>query len=185
MAELPDFRGYWFQRGIEMLRRSVQTGLAALNSEKDLLEQQLEAYRQGGKFEGECDEDGSILWERDMFLECETASVNEASAELRRAFAIAAYHFWERSVQSRSIQEQESGAATAKKLRTFECLCQEAEKLGYLIDSRLSRVNIFVNTLKHNNEDKGCKLLKLWPDLFTPEFQVPPSSGDWAQHPSV
>lgn len=106
MAELSfNLRGYIFQNGIEVLRRSAQTGLTALSNEDDKLDQQLKAYRQSGKFEGEHDDEGFIFWERDGILEHGIASANEAAAELRKAFAIAAYHFWERMVRSWSIQE--------------------------------------------------------------------------------
>lgn len=186
MAKLPDFRGYWFQRGIEVLRRSVQTGLVALDSEKDTLEQQLESYRQSGKFEGERDEDGSILWEQDMFFEHEIASVNEASAELRKAFAIAAYHFWERSVQSWIAHENGNGSAKAEAYNTpkqkkrieFEDLCELTKVLGYSVSGKLVRVQALANMLKHNNERWGKRLLMLWPDVFVPGLQESPKPYD-------
>lgn len=93
-----------------MLRKSAQTGLTALSSEVKGLEQKLKDYHQSDEVEGEYDEDGQLLWDQGTVLEHEISFANNASMELRKAFAIAAYHYWERSVQRWTAWDSEAAA---------------------------------------------------------------------------
>jgi hypothetical protein len=192
MVELPfavDLRVFEFQSALDLLRKSAQTGLAALRREINALGQQIEDYRRGGEFDGERDEEGSVLWERDDIISYEIDFGNKALLELRKAFAIAAYHHWERSVQRRWIaQESETaardgsdGSGTRKKgLKSYKELSSAASIIGYETDSGLWRVMALANTLKHNSETYGKELLGLWPDIFSRPFQKLPKWYDTA-----
>jgi hypothetical protein len=101
LVELPfsfDVRGYEFQNVLDAIRKSAQASLAGLSREINALEQQLEEYLRVGEFEGELDEEGCV-WKRDKLLEHKITSAYEGLMEPRKAFAIAIYHFLERSVQ--------------------------------------------------------------------------------------
>lgn len=193
MAELPfNFLGYEFQSGLDVLRKSAQTGLAALSGKINALERQLQDYRRIGEFEGERDEEGHVLWERDDALDHEIAFADDARMELRKAFAIAIFHHWERSVQRWIAQENRTAASDGsdtptkpparglKKLRCFEKLSEAARDVGYPPHPELEHVVTLANTLKHNNEKHGKKLLEKWPDIFPLQFQKPPRLSDWA-----
>jgi hypothetical protein len=181
-----DARGYEFQSALEAIRRSAQAGLAALSREINLLEQQLEDYYRAGNFEGERDENGYVIWERDDILNHEIAFAQEALMELRKAFAIAAFHHWERSVQRWITQETETAAANGsvtrkkKSVQGFNDLSREASRIGYATDPKLQRVVTLVNTLKHNGDARGMELLRSWRGLFPPQFQTPSELSDWA-----
>lgn len=188
MVKLPftfNVRGCQFQSALDVLRKSAQTGSTALGSEIKELEQQLEDYRQSGEFEGERDEEGYVISDRADEFDYQLDFVLEASMELRKAFAIAAYHHWERSVRQWIVEE--SGTARCddsntevKEVVGFDKLSKIADKLGYPIDPALKRVVTLVNTLKHVNEKHGVKLMECWPEIFPLQFTGPSRSSDWA-----
>src|SRR4051812_32173864 len=165
MAKLHfNVHGFEFQSGIDVLRKSAQAGLSALSDEIKALEQQLEDYRRIGEFDGEHDEDGVVIWERDEFLEHAVGLAREALMELRKAFAIAALHHWERSVQRWLGQANDTAPPTdsdarRKRLpRGYDELSSAAKAMGYPAHGNLLRVVTLANTLKHNTEDLGRKL---------------------------
>ena len=189
MVKLPfsfDVLGYEFQSGLDVLRKSAQAGLAALSREINALEQQLQDYRRVGEFEGERDEEGHVVWERDDVLNHEIAFADEACVELRKAFAIASLHHWERSVQrwiaQKNMTAASDGSYTRKKqpARGYNELSKAARDVGYPADPELKCVVKLANTLKHNSEDRGKELLALWPDIFPLQFQKPSRLSDWA-----
>jgi hypothetical protein len=178
MAKFPfNLQGYEFQGALDVLRKSSQAGLAALKHETIVLEQQLTDYLRVGEFEGERDEEGHVLWEQDQILNIKITDAYDAQMELRKAFAITAYHHWERSVQ-RWIAHK-TGTANGSKM-AYKELSKAATDIGYSPDSGLCRVVKLANTLKHNSEDGGDDLYQLWTDVFRPEFQKPPRFSDWA-----
>jgi hypothetical protein len=95
--------------------------------------------------------------------------------ELRKAFAIAAYHHWERSVQLWI----EIDAPDKRNAQGYKEISKAASKIGYPADVELPRVNALANTLKHNSKDCGAKLLKLWPDILLPQVQNSTNPTDW------
>ncbi|HEY0121269.1 MAG TPA: hypothetical protein VGC14_05820, partial [Rhizobium sp.] len=158
-------------------------GTAALNHEIASLVQQLAEYERAGIFEGERSEEGFIIWEQDQVLRHQILQSQEALIELRKAFAIAAFHHWERSVQRHFAHESSNSAPNdrpRRSLRSYDRIKQEAINLGYPIDDNLDRVVTLINTLKHNNDEKGTHLHKVWPDIFPYEFKEPYRFTDWA-----
>lgn len=179
MAKLPfDFSGYEFQRNLDVLRKSSQTGLAALSREINALQQQLEDYHRAGKFEGERDENGDLLWERDRVLNYEISVANDALVELRKAFAVAAYHHWERSVQQWIAVFD--GSDKKRTRYDHNRLLSAAKDAGYPPDPELVRVVSLANALKHNSERYGLMLLAVWPEIFPRQFRGPPKLSKWA-----
>jgi hypothetical protein len=106
--------------------------------------------------------------------------------ELRKAFAIAAYHHWERSVQlwivpTNEIAARDSFDARRKRhARGYEDISKAASEIGYPADVELPRVAALANTLKHNSKAYGARLLKLWPDILPSQFQNSTNPTDWA-----
>jgi hypothetical protein len=189
MVKLPftfNAEGYDFQSSLDVLRKSAQTGLNALNQEIAFIQLQLEHYLRLGKFEGERDEHGNVLWDRDDILEHKIVFARDAMMELRKAFAIICFHHWERSVQrwtaqrKTTTQPNNSYILKIKQDRGYKYLCQAAANIGYQPDTQLIRVCTLANMLKHNTDRLGTDLLKLWPDVFPPFFQKPPDLSDWA-----
>jgi hypothetical protein len=189
LADLPfffDARGYAFQSVLAATKKSAQAGLTALSHEINALEYQLDEYRRVCKFEGEQDEEGYVIWELGDLLNHEIISAPEGLTELRKAFAIAAFHLWERAVQQWITQENEAAAfnnsTTRKKVpaHTYVELVSAVENIGYSADLNLLRIKVLANTLKHNSEKSGMELLALWPDIFPPQFQKPSRLSDWA-----
>jgi hypothetical protein len=180
-----DLRGYEFQIAVDALRKSAETGSDALRGEIRVLEQQLEDYRRVGEFEGERDEEGNVLWDQDNVLRLNISLAYEALMELRKAFAIAAYHIWERSVQRWHEHEREnvaSGGTDSRKkgLHGHKGLSTAAREIGYPDNPELVRVMTLANAIKHNSTNSGKKLLELWSDIFPPGFDTPPRMSDWA-----
>jgi hypothetical protein len=173
-----------FQDSLNVLRKAAKTGLAALYYEIDALRQQLEDYHLKGVFEGEEDEFGNLVWSRDQHLERNIEDTYNSLMELRKTFAIAAYHYWERSVLEWIEQASREIALNDPKNKTkilkHDDLLEKANELGYPAASDLSRVVALANTLKHNSTNYGQKLVKLWPELFSTNFQEPFKYSSWA-----
>jgi hypothetical protein len=148
-----DVRGYQYQSDVDVLRKSAESGLAALAHEVRALEQQLEEYRRIGEFDGDRNEDGVVLWDREDLLSHEIAFACGALMELRKAFAIAAYHHWERSVQLWIVQTSEIAAPDSidarrkRHARGYEDISKAASEIGYPADVELPRVAALANTL--------------------------------------
>ena len=180
MARFPfDVRGYQYQSDVDVLRKSAESGLAALAHEVRALEQQLEDYRRIGEFDGDRDEDGVVLWDRADLLSHEIAFACGALMELRKAFAIAAYHHWERSVQLWIVQTSEIGAPNSfdarrkRHARGYEDISKAASEIGCPADAELPRVAALANTIKHNSKLAGQGYLSCGMIFFRPSFRTP------------
>ena len=92
-----------FQRGVAILAKSFASAIVALNADvqnaKDEAFGYQQALEQGGEWIGETDEDGTVIWDQSQILDYEVDVVDEAAQELRKAFALALYHHWERSAR--------------------------------------------------------------------------------------
>lgn len=106
---------------------------------------------------------------------------NDALNNLRKAFAIVAYHTWERGALR--------WFAHGKKKPIHDDLIQAFAASPYAFDKDgLRDLKDLVNCLKHNSTTSGPALWKNRPDLFKPGFNPktinpitnkPPSSVDW------
>jgi hypothetical protein len=161
MVKLPiNMSGYAFQDGVQTLQASFLSARDALAGEVARAKDEAVAYQQEvdreGEWIGECDEDGRILWDQADVLNMRIDTTNEALIALRKAFAIAVYHHWERSAL-RWLD---------KKREDHDKLAIAVQALGYPIHPKLAAVRDLVNTLKHDSGRWGCALIKSWSDLF-------------------
>jgi hypothetical protein len=148
-----------FQRGVAILAKSFASAIVALNADvqnaKDEAFGYQQALEQGGEWIGETDEDGTVIWDQSQILDYEVDVVDEAAQELRKAFALALYHHWERSARLWTQADNWS----------HEQLVAASLNRGYPIDPRLAAVR---------------DLLKSWPDVFPSDFvERPNRRTDW------
>lgn len=163
-----------FQGGLAILAKSFASAIVALNADvqnaKDEAFGYQQALEQGGEWIGETDENGTVIWDQSQILDYEVDVVNEAAQELRKAFALALYHHWERSARLWTQADNWS----------HEQLVTASLNRGYPIDPRLAAVRDLVNTLKHNKDRWGRDLVKSWPDVFPSDFvERPNRRTDW------
>src|SRR3546814_2456369 len=82
-------------------------------------------------------------------------SSDVCSSDLRKAYAVAIYHHWERS----ALQW------TNRKNEKHDDLARRVLAMGYPIDPHLHVVRDLANLLKHDNDRWGLKLHGSWPDV--------------------
>lgn len=175
MVKLPiDLQGYTFQEGLSVLRTSFQCARRALADMAEHTKSEAVKYQssieRGGDWIGEQDEDGYTLWDHVSVLEMRVKAADEALMALRKAFVIALYHHWERSVR----------LWTGSADNANHCKLVSRARAKHLpIDPKLVAIRDLVNTLKHDSDRSGNELLQSWGNVFRPGFQVFPESTDW------
>jgi hypothetical protein len=122
----------------------------------------------GGAPTEERDDDGYLIWSQDQLLQATIEAAEDALMSLRKAYAVALYHHWERS----ALQW------TNRKNEKHDDLIKYVLAMGYPIDPHLQVVRDLANLLKHSNDRWGLKLYESWPDVFPLDFR-PPVSGAW------
>lgn len=90
-------RGLSYQTGLDAIQLAADTAQNSIDDEATRKQLELDAYNATPEFVGER-EDGHTLWELDQVLEMDIERLGEALPELRRAFVLSAYHYWETSV---------------------------------------------------------------------------------------
>ncbi|WP_066717360.1 MULTISPECIES: hypothetical protein [Hyphomicrobiales] len=150
-----DLRGYVFKSGIDVLRSAYTTAALALVTNIDRIEAAKAEYLASGVWEGERDEDGYIIWDREQLFEIDLDMARQGLADLRKSFALAAYHFWERSAR------QWTGDDRGR----HDDLVLGAKAKGIEAHPHLSAVRDLANTLKHNSPKYGPALRASWPDV--------------------
>jgi hypothetical protein len=163
-----DFRGYVYQSGLNVLRSGFATASRALADDAARIEADIVAYEQSGVWEGERDEDGYLLWDREHILDIDRRMALEAQDDLRKAFVLSAYHHWERSARLWTNDQKAKHDALALKARAQ----------GISIHSDLAKVRDLANSLKHNSEKSGAALVMSWPNVLPLSF-ARPKTGDW------
>lgn len=155
--------GYVFQSGLDTLIRSYASAVAALEGDVERAKDDAYGYQQaleeGTEFIGERDEEGHILWSREDELNHTHQMAEDALRTLRRAFAISAYHQWERAARTWTKAHRKLDHDKVVKL---------VEALGQSVDPRLEAVRRIANLLKHDNDYWGEKVLELAPDVIDP-----------------
>lgn len=175
MAKLNfNLAGFSFQHGLKVLGASFQAALPGLTAGVADANAALKAYEAAGVFIGERDEEtGDIYWDQRQVLEFEIEMAEIARQEMRKAYAIAAYHHWERNVRIWAGKDN---------LRTHEEMTAATLAEGYPIHPRLDRVRQLANTLKHDNRRWGTALLEAWPEAYRWDFRPRPSGRVyWAE----
>lgn len=166
-------QGYVFQDGLSRIRQSYESASAAVYADLERAKEEAVAYQQeldeGGEWKGERDDEGYVLWDHSTVLEMNIGNAREALLALETAFLVIAYHHWERSalIWTGLIQE------------THDKLAAKVIALGYPIDPRLGELRDLANTIKHNNDKWGEKLLAHRPDLLTISSKNPKWKTNW------
>ena len=157
MAELRfNVLGFAYQEGIKRLAEGFISAGAALHDAVAKATAALDAYESdvaaGGQRIGEW-EDGVCLWEQSDLLQMRI----EDAQDVRKAFALAAYHHWERWARrwTRSTHNK------------HDRLTAQTLQQGYAIDPRINALRDLVNALKHNNPVWGDALTRSWPEVVT------------------
>lgn len=161
-------RGFMYESGIDCLRDSFT---AAAEGIQEKIRNETEAWdTQSGDYESgpQYAEDGSTLFDPADVYSYKMEALQEAYAELRKAFAIAIYHYWERNI--RVYAKLPNG--------NHEKLVKAAEGLGYTIPMGFARAHRLANALKHNNADCVNKLHKEWPEVSGVLFKAE-GERDW------
>lgn len=167
------FHGYIFQSGVDVLLKSFTSAVTALNEEVERAAAESHEYRraleQGAEWVGEVDDEGYVIWDQVDVLDAKVIEAREALMGLCKAFVLALYHQWERS-----IREWTGSGAHSK----HDTLARAVRARGVETHPRLDAVRDLVNALKHNSDAWGEKLVASWSDVFPPDFRRPPRT-DW------
>lgn len=163
-----DLRGYIFQSGLDVLRAGFASASRALADDLARIDADLVTYEQSGVFEGERDEEGYLLWDREQLLNIDREMALEAQGDLRKAFALSAYHYWERSARRWTENQKDDHDGLVKKVLAA----------GIPIHGDLGKVHALANTLKHDSEKSGAALAAIWPEALPAGF-LRPRTGDW------
>ncbi|QKN14340.1 hypothetical protein HR059_07630 [Sinorhizobium meliloti WSM1022] len=166
MAPLPfNLLGSIFESGIDALRESFISASQGLQQKVDEAAKAVEDYQtdlaNDGEWIGERDPDeGHVIWDQEQVLEFEIDAAREAHGELRKAYAVAAYHYWERSMRKYCKDHKSKHPE----------LVQKAIAEGFPISLDLNRVHRLANALKHNSDSHGTKLQECWPEVISVLF---------------
>lgn len=157
-------RGFMYESGIDCIRDSFT---AAVDGIRDKIREETEAWEsslQSGEYEDQLEfaEDGSTLFDPADVYNYKMEALHEAHSELRKAFAIAIYHYWERKI--RVFCKLPDGKHTQ--------LEAGAKKLGIEIPSAFARVYRLANALKHNSRGSVNALHREWADVSGVLFEA-------------
>ena len=164
--------GYRFHAGLDALIQSYHHANEAVLQREEAVKQSLVDYHaavaHGEPRDGEWDDEGHTLWERDDLLTMDIETAEEAVYELRRAILIGIYHHWERAMR----------IVTGDYKGHHPDLIKKAPQHKIQISPDLVKVVRAANALKHNNDARGNEALLAWPDIFPSGFQ-PRTNADW------
>ena len=164
-----NFEGFEYQAGLDSIERAAEAGLGVLQD--DLLKSAkcLQQYRSEGIFEGERDENGTIIYEVCDDFKFKMVIAVDSQNELRRAFVLAAYHFWERSVvRWRYIRLTEDERKEDNGISGFGELKATAKRgdINYPPHPDLFAVCQIANLLKHESATARKNLEEHYPALW-------------------
>lgn len=160
--------GFAYESGLECLRDSFS---AAVQGIRNQMREETEAWRSGtGEYREpiKFTDDGDVIFDPSDVYQFKMEAVAEAHAELRKAFAIAIYHYWERNIRvfctlpNGKHAELEAAAAT----------------LGVQLPPDFTRVHRLANALKHNNRASVRALHREWPEVSGVWMEVA-GDRDW------
>ena len=169
MAKLNfSMRGFIYESGLDCLRDSFT---AAVEGIQVKLREESEAWdSETGDYgiETQFAENGSVVFDPGDVYSYKVEALEDAHVELRKAFAIAIYHFWERKM--RTYGKLEKG--------NHKIFTEVAESLGIMIPSEFARVYRLANALKHNSAGTLNKLHDEWSEVSGVLFKVE-GTRDW------
>ncbi|MEG8053137.1 hypothetical protein QP185_07570 [Sphingomonas aerolata] len=156
-----------FEPGLDTIEQGYEAAVSGITQEINRKKAAFYDYSRhienGGEPTGERDDDGVLIWSQDQLLQGTIFVAEEALMSLRKAYAVAIYHHWERS----ALQW------TNRKNEKHDVLARRVLAMGYPIDPHLHVVRDLANLLKHDNDRWGLKLHESWPDVFPANFRPP------------
>lgn len=162
-----------FESGLDTIEQGYEAAVGGItleiNRKKAAFYDYSRHIENGGAPTEERDDDGGLIWSQDQLLQGTIFVAEEALMSLRKAYAVAIYHHWERS----ALQW------TNRKSEKHDDLARRVLAMGYPIDPRLHIVRDLANLLKHDNDRWGMKLHESWPEVFPADFR-PPLDGAWS-----
>lgn len=148
-----------------------QTLDANLTTAADAITAYEQSLANGGEWIGERDEEeGSVIWDHEDILRMNAEEADAALQDLRKAFAISAYHAWERS--ARGWTEAGQGV-------NYDKLADRVRAIDLPIHDRLGTLRDLVNLLKHASDARGTDLRASWPELLGTRGQPGRRRIDW------
>lgn len=169
-----NLHGYRFQQSTRILRDGYLSASRALVSDVERARAEAAKYAQdienGGEWIEERDEEGHLLYTKEQALELQIETSDEALSALRKAFVIAAYHYWERATRL--------AVGGNDKAKHNELVVLAVAK-GIAIHPDLGAVRDLVNLLKHDNAKRGAALQQSWGSVLSPSFLSRPGRTDW------
>lgn len=159
-----NWHGMDFERGLQILRVSLDAASSALESNRVDTQQRWDDYERAVENGAAPDiiwEDDVKVWDRSMAFEDELRMIHETGDIMRKAHVIAVYHLWERIV---AAWTKAPGRPDHTKL------VNHLGRKGVVVHPRMAAIRDLNNALKHNSEKYGLALLKSWPELFTDRF---------------
>ncbi|GBR09819.1 hypothetical protein [Gluconobacter frateurii] len=171
-----------YYSGIDILCIAAQTGLDALRSKIGGLQKQLTLLppnvRKNFLYDEGCED-----WSEQDDVECDIDMAKDALNELRKAFCVAAYHHWERSVSewyhaySQAPPNQDRPSVKFPRgHEELENFCQSC--LNISTHKSLKSVTSLVNLLKHNNKNRWQDVHREWPTIVP--GGRPGNGADWS-----
>ncbi|MBB2157342.1 hypothetical protein HLH33_13640 [Gluconacetobacter diazotrophicus] len=175
-----DFQRSAYGSGLDILCLAAEHGLTALRQARDGHARELaslppEAHRRwdfdeyGGQFE---------ITSPAADLETDIEMATDALNELRKAFAVAAYHHWERSVIEWWHAARPTILPPGRPPFGYDHLKKAAKRLSVRPAPALNKVVTLANALKHNDKRRWNELKKQWPEVIARERYR--SRADWA-----
>lgn len=186
----PILRGYNFHRHLDMLQKGYEAARDTLYAEIANLEKESESYENdlanGGEWIGMTDEEGRTFWDQSQVYGYRIEDTHLALYQVRKAFVIAYYHFWEDSVAIWM------NANSQCKHPAMERFCAEQ---GYGPSPDLDAVRCLANYFKHGRNSRtdwradlfkkhpafmpstSARLLVLSEDTMTKVLETVRSSG--------
>lgn len=126
------------EKGYEAARNALQNELAQIEVDAEAYE---ESLANGGEWSGEVDDEGHILWDQSIIYKLKIEDTRLALREVRKAFVIALYHFWEDSVANwMALNGKQANHKEMEKYCSSE---------GYGPSPDLGAVRCLANHLKH------------------------------------
>ncbi|MDR6664055.1 hypothetical protein [Rhizobium sp. 1399] len=162
--------GWMYESGIDCLRDSFTAAAKGIQAKSREETEAWEALLQSGEYQNQLEfaEDGSTLFDPADVYNYKMETLEEAYGELRKAFAMAIYHYWERKI--RVFCKLSDG-----KHAELEAAARE---MNIEIPADFARVHRLANALKHNNHGSLNALHRVWPEVSGALFKAQ-GHRDW------
>lgn len=177
MAKLNfNLAGFSYQHGLSVLLAAYEAALAGAQAQEAAILGKAQDYARhlaaGGAPIEERTEDGDLISSQEDIHAYELEIVQIATTEMRRAFAVAAYHYWERTVSSWRPEPR---------ARNHDEVLGILGQRGYPVHPELDVVRHLANVLKHDKPVSGRWLVQHAAALLKPSFRERPNGRTaWA-----